>query len=78
MATDKIPTKAELMNKIEEYTEYMRKNDPRKMYTAVYEVNGTKYTEKIKAISTRDAEDKLRYGLGLVGWYPKGIKILED
>lgn len=77
MATDKIPTEVELMNKIEERAEYMRNNDPRKMFTATYEVNGNAYTEKIRALSTQDAEDKLRYELRLVGWFPKEIKIVE-
>ena len=78
MATDKIPSEVDLMNKIEERAEYMRNNDPRKMYTAIYEVHGREFTEKIKALSTRDAEDKLRYELRLVGWFPKEVKIIEE
>lgn len=78
MATDKIPTEADLRYEIEKRAEYMRKNDPRKTYTAIYEVNGREFTEKIKGLSPRDAEDKMRYELRLVGWFPKEIKIIEE
>ena len=75
MATDRIPTEAELMEKIEARTAYREANDPRKKYKVTYDVNGTTMTEMVMANNERCAEETVKYQCSLVGWQLKNMSI---
>ena len=71
---DYIPTFADIEHERDERLKRLAdKPDPENIYLCKYTVDGMPIEEKVAAVDTRTAEEKLIQQCSMVGWIPRNI-----
>jgi hypothetical protein len=76
--SDYIMSNADYAAQRDAMAEYQRTHvDPRKTYCATYVINGQQLSEKVCALSQKDAADIVKRNCDMIGWQPFQLTIKE-